>query len=104
MALTQKMKVRVIPRKYYYLDMLHSLCGGLGAMLDALPNLKKHELIDSEDMLFREDPAKLALLDVEDSATPSSSNYFSHLHLNNIVACTSGLDHALDFLKLGQVR
>jgi hypothetical protein len=100
-----KFKVRILPQRYPFLEAVHGLCGALGRMLEDLPNLKAHPLIQSAEMnVANKDTMieRLADVEIEDSATPTSLIYFSHLHVNAITAASSGLSHALSFLSLCQ--
>ena len=96
-----RLKVRVIPNKYSYLDHMHNLVGALGNMLDTLPNLRKHSLVTTEDMVVLEDPTALCKVDIS-AATNLSVGYFSYLHTHPIVACTHGLSSSLEWLRMGQ--
>jgi hypothetical protein len=98
-----RLHVRVVPGKYNFLDHMHALCGEIGHLLERLPNLRTLPLITSENMVLEDDPTALAMVDVEDGATAHSINYFSYLHMHHIVACTKGLQWALDWLQEGQV-
>jgi len=96
----QRFRVRTLPAKYPFLDSLHSLIGALGSMLEKLPKMNQHHLVTSEEMICREDPALLAVIAVESSATPLSSVYFSHLHMHGAIAFSGGGRRALEWLQL----
>ncbi len=64
-----------MPNKYSFLDHMHTLCGVLGDMLYTLPNLRKHSLITTENMMVSENPTALSQVDIESNSTNLSVRY-----------------------------
>lgn len=101
LATIDNLKVVLFPTKALMMDQMHSLCGSLGELLSALPNLKRHPLIFDPKLLHPQDIVEPEL-EMGDLLHPRSVGYFTLLAMHPIYSCTGAHERTVDALRLMQ--
>lgn len=101
LATIDRLKVVIFPGKTLLMDQMHSLCGALGDLISALPNLKRHPLIFDPKLLNPQEVVDPEL-EMGDLLHPRSIGYFTHLAVHPIYSCTGGHERTVDALRLMQ--